>query len=155
MANYEKGTYKFLVKHQGFTESKEKGTPGFFLEGEPVALLVGDEWENVEKRYGRTITQQEWEAAQRRQIDQARAMMGLAGFLCLMALEFALAVLGFGVDPGAFLRGLATPVGAVGLAGQIAFALIPLVVARRSRNRHARRRQPLRWGWRGLRRAEG
>ncbi len=64
---------------------------------------------------------------------KARAMMGLAGFLCLMALEFALAVLGFGVDPGAFLRGLATPVGAVGLAGQIAFALIPLVVARRSR----------------------
>lgn len=61
-----------------------------------------------------------------------RAVMGLAGFLCLMALELALAVLGFGVDPGAFLRGFATPVGALGLAGQIAFALIPLLVARRS-----------------------
>jgi len=61
----------------------------------------------------------------------ARSLMGLAGFICLMALELALAIFGFGVDPGAFFRSFATPVGAIGLAGQIAFALIPILVARR------------------------
>jgi len=56
-----------------------------------------------------------------------RALMGLVSFVLLMGAEFALAVLAFGRDPAAFLDALATPNGAIGLVGQIAFAMIPLM----------------------------
>jgi hypothetical protein len=56
-----------------------------------------------------------------------RALMGLASFTLLMAAEFGLATFFFGRNPDEFLGGLSTPSGAIGLAGQIAFALIPLM----------------------------
>jgi len=61
----------------------------------------------------------------------SRAAMGATGFLALMTLEMLLATLGFGQDALAFLRCLATPPSALGLTGQIAFGLLPLLVARR------------------------
>lgn len=51
--------------------------------------------------------------------------MGLTSFLMLMLLELATA-LAFGQTPGQFLAAMATPPGALGLAGQIGFGLIPL-----------------------------
>lgn len=56
-----------------------------------------------------------------------RLGMGLASFLILMLLELATA-LAFGQTPGQFLSAMTTPPGALGLAGQIGFGLIPLVV---------------------------
>ncbi len=55
-----------------------------------------------------------------------RLGMGLASFLILMLLELATA-LAFGQAPRQFLAAMATPPGALGLAGQIGFGLIPLV----------------------------
>ena len=55
-----------------------------------------------------------------------RLDMGLASFLLLMLLEFGTA-LALGQTPGQFLTAMATPPGALGLAGQIGFGLIPLV----------------------------
>lgn len=60
-------------------------------------------------------------------IPGARLAMGAAAFALLMAAEAALAVLGFGQSPEAYLAGLATPAGLLGLAGQVAFGLMPLV----------------------------
>lgn len=54
----------------------------------------------------------------------ARLTMGAMAFAALMAFEAATAM-AFGGTPGAFLAGLATPHGALGLAGQVGFALIP------------------------------
>lgn len=56
---------------------------------------------------------------------QRHAMAALA-FALLMLLELATAV-AFGQTPVQFLTAMATPAGALGLAGQIGFALIPLV----------------------------
>jgi len=55
-----------------------------------------------------------------------RLGLGLASFLMLMLLELATA-LAFGQTPGQFLAAMATPPGALGLAGQIGFGLIPLL----------------------------
>lgn len=54
--------------------------------------------------------------------------LGLAAlaFALLMLAELATA-LAFGQTPGQFLTAMATPPGALGLAGQIGFALIPLI----------------------------
>lgn len=55
----------------------------------------------------------------------SRPGLGLASFLMLILLELATA-LGFGQSVTQFLAAMATPPGALGLAGQIGFGLIPL-----------------------------
>jgi hypothetical protein len=56
MAFYEAGTYVFKVTNQGFSESKDKKTPFFFLEGEPIAVVANDEQQPVDQSYQRTIS---------------------------------------------------------------------------------------------------
>lgn len=56
----------------------------------------------------------------------ARFVMGALAFALLMAAEAALAA-AFGETPALYLQELQTPAGALGLAGQAAFAVIPLV----------------------------
>ncbi|MFL5254137.1 MAG: hypothetical protein ACJ8AI_14800 [Rhodopila sp.] len=56
----------------------------------------------------------------------ARAAMGLTAFALLMAAECVLAVL-TGQAPTAYLRAMMTAAGRIGLAGQIVFALFPLL----------------------------
>ena len=60
-----------------------------------------------------------------------RLVMGVVAFTLLMAAELGLAVLLFGGSVAGFLAGQATPAGALGLAGQVAFAAMPLAVGRR------------------------
>lgn len=55
-----------------------------------------------------------------------RAALAALSFALLMALELATA-LAFGQTPAQFLAAMTTPPGALGLAGQVGFALIPLV----------------------------
>ncbi len=55
-----------------------------------------------------------------------RAAMGVAAFALMMALEMGMALLVFGQSPAAVLKGLAAPAGVLGLAGQAAFAMLPL-----------------------------
>lgn len=55
-----------------------------------------------------------------------RLGMALLSLLILTLLELATA-LAFGQTPGQFLAAMATPPGALGLAGQIGFGLIPLI----------------------------
>jgi hypothetical protein len=57
----------------------------------------------------------------------ARVVMGELAFALLIAAEFALAVLAFGMAPGAVMAHWATPAGALGLAGQVAFGTFPLL----------------------------
>jgi hypothetical protein len=59
-----------------------------------------------------------------------RAFMGATAFLLLMTAELALSVLLFGRSPAEFATSLATPSGGIGLAGQIAFAVFPLLQSR-------------------------
>ena len=54
-----------------------------------------------------------------------RLTMGLFALALLMAAEFALAFSAFGLSPRAYLGGYLSLVGALGLGGQIAFALFP------------------------------
>lgn len=56
-----------------------------------------------------------------------RAVMGGVAFVLLMAAEMTLAVAGFGRTPVEAVLEFAKPAGALGLAGQIAFALFPLL----------------------------
>lgn len=56
MAGYEAGRYRLKITNQGFGESKTKGTPFFFLEGEPTAKIEGDDAWQVEFTYKRTIS---------------------------------------------------------------------------------------------------
>lgn len=58
-----------------------------------------------------------------------RIAMGGIAFVLLMLAEMALAVL-FGQTLGQFLAAMATPPGALGLAGQIGFAAIPALRGR-------------------------
>jgi hypothetical protein len=60
----------------------------------------------------------------------ARVSMGLVAFALLMVAELALAVLILDMPAMAFLAGMTTAPGLLGLAGQIAFGLIPLVQLR-------------------------
>ena len=53
-----------------------------------------------------------------------RLGMGAISFTLLMLAEFALAT-AFGQTPGQFLAAMTTPHGAIGLCGQLGFALIP------------------------------
>ena len=53
--------------------------------------------------------------------------MGAIAFALLMTAETALSVLAFSRSPADFLRAFGTAAGAIGLTGQVAFALIPLL----------------------------
>lgn len=55
-----------------------------------------------------------------------RPAFAILSFALLMSLELATA-LAFGQTPAQFLTAMTTPAGALGLAGQIGFALIPLI----------------------------
>lgn len=55
----------------------------------------------------------------------AAAMMGLAAFLALMAMEFLAAWLLASRPPDDVMAGWASPAGALGLMGQLAFATFP------------------------------
>ncbi len=59
---------------------------------------------------------------------QAAALMGLVAFVLLMSAELALSTLVFGESPAGFAAGWTTLPGAVGLASQIAFAGVPIVI---------------------------
>jgi hypothetical protein len=63
----------------------------------------------------------------------ARLAMGLTALALLLAAEAGLAVLAFGQTLGAWIAALGAPPGLIGLAGQIAFALVP--IAQRARPR--------------------
>jgi len=60
-----------------------------------------------------------------------RLTMGALAFGLLMALEWVLSVTAFGRTSAQFLQAMATPAGAIGLAAQVAFGLMPLLVRRR------------------------
>lgn len=62
---------------------------------------------------------------------RARVTMGVVAFVLLMAAELALSILAFGGSVGGFFAALSTPAGLLGLAGQVAFAALPLAVGRR------------------------
>jgi hypothetical protein len=66
----------------------------------------------------------------RRPLPSPRAALavGALAFVLLMATELALAVWGFGQTPAIWLASLMTPEGALGLAGQLGFAVMPWVV---------------------------
>lgn len=59
-----------------------------------------------------------------------RLAMGATAFALLMVTEFAMSVWLFGRPPAAFLAGFATLAGQFGLAGQVGFGLMPLLVRR-------------------------
>lgn len=61
-----------------------------------------------------------------------RAVMGGSAFVWLMLAEFGLG-LAFGQTPQVWLAGFATPAGLLGLAGQLGFAALPLII--KSNNR--------------------
>ena len=56
-----------------------------------------------------------------------RLTMGVTAFLLLMGAELALAVWGFGQSLAAYRAGFAASAAQLGLAGQLVFALLPLV----------------------------
>ncbi len=57
----------------------------------------------------------------------ARLMMGAVAFALLMAAEFALGVYGFGKPLGEIIASFAELPAQLGLAGQVAFALMPVL----------------------------
>ena len=57
----------------------------------------------------------------------ARVVMGELAFALLIAAELALAALAFGMTPAAVVAHWATPAGALGLAGQVAFGAFPVL----------------------------
>ncbi len=61
-----------------------------------------------------------------------RLVMGAIAFVLLMLAEAILATAGFGWTIAGFLGSIATPEGAIGLAGQMFFALFPYLLLRRS-----------------------
>ena len=61
----------------------------------------------------------------------ATLALGLIALALLLAAELALAVAAFGETPGAWLASLARPPGALGLAGQVLFGLLPALAWRR------------------------
>lgn len=65
----------------------------------------------------------------------ARIAMGGTAFALLMLAEFALATLGFGQSPSAFVSGFREPHALLGLLGQIGFALMPWLQRGRANDR--------------------
>ena len=63
--------------------------------------------------------------------------MGVTAFVLTMASEVVLARLLRGQSATEWMSNIVTPIGLVGLAGQIAFALMPMLVVER-RNQHSR-----------------
>ncbi len=63
---------------------------------------------------------------------QAALMMGAVAFFCLMIAEFSLGALAFERTLSDQLQNWITPAGALGLCGQIAFALFPWIQVRRA-----------------------
>ncbi len=59
-----------------------------------------------------------------------RIAMGATAFALLMATEFAVGMVLFARDPLTALHNYATPAGEIGLASQVAFALIPYLRGR-------------------------
>jgi hypothetical protein len=59
-----------------------------------------------------------------------RLLMGVVAFVLLMLAELVLSLTLFGGTVAGFVASLGTPEGAAGLAGQVAFAALPLVVRR-------------------------
>lgn len=57
-----------------------------------------------------------------------RLMMGGTAFALLMLTESAMSMWLFGRPPAAFLAGFSTVAGLVGLAGQVGFGLMPLLI---------------------------
>ena len=57
-----------------------------------------------------------------------RLIAGLSAFIVLMALEFGLSWMMSEAGPERFISEIINPAGLLGLAGQIAFALLPLIV---------------------------
>jgi hypothetical protein len=53
--------------------------------------------------------------------------MGVVAFILLMLAEMALSWFVLARTPDAFMQSFASPNGAIGLVGQIAYALFPLV----------------------------
>ena len=78
-----------------------------------------------------------------------RAAMGVAAFALMMALEVTMALTIFGQSPAAVLKGLAAPAGVLGLAGQAAFAMLPLAwrppLSTRTDNSERRATFPAAW----------
>lgn len=60
-----------------------------------------------------------------------RAAMGATALLTLLLLELGAAMLLAGQGPTAFGAALVTPEGLLGLAGQVTFGVLPLVIGRR------------------------
>jgi len=56
-------------------------------------------------------------------------VMGALGFALLLGAELILGVLAFGMTPNTWAANLLTGAGAIGLAGQIGFAAMPLIVS--------------------------
>jgi hypothetical protein len=67
-----------------------------------------------------------------------RLMMGLAAFVLLQGSEFCLGTLVFGRAPADYIAAFTAAAGAIGLAAQVGFAILPVLVARGSTGR----RQP-------------
>jgi hypothetical protein len=61
-----------------------------------------------------------------------RAVMGGSAFVWLMLAEFGLG-LAFGQTPHVWLAGFVTPAGLLGLAGQLGFAALPLIMKANNR----------------------
>jgi len=57
----------------------------------------------------------------------SRLVMGASAFALLILAEFALAALMSGISLSGFVAAWLTPAGAVGLAGQVLFAIFPVV----------------------------
>ena len=59
--------------------------------------------------------------------------MGVSAFALLMIAEFVLGAVGFGQSPADWFASFARPEGKIGLAGQMAYACLPLIAARTRR----------------------
>ena len=62
----------------------------------------------------------------------ARLVMGALALALLLTAELILSVAAFGITLAGFLSAYATPAGAAGLAAQVGFAAMPLIVGRAS-----------------------
>lgn len=60
---------------------------------------------------------------------RAGLIMGVTAFLVLQAAEFAMTITLFGGTLADFVAGIATPAGAVGMAGEVVFGVFPLIRA--------------------------
>ena len=64
-----------------------------------------------------------------------RLLMGACAFGLLIAIEWALSVTAFGRTSAQFAQAMFTPAGAIGLAGQVVFGLMPLLLRSRQTGR--------------------